>query len=301
MHLVTDLMRAALSVADTARGIVGTESFRKFTAKLHSLGGSLVPLWNPFMPKGADLIKASTTILPAEAPQVVYFPSCINRTMGIAEGDVHEDSLTTRTQFFLNKAGFRVIYPDRLSSLCCGMAFDSKGYKAEGMEKSKELESALLAATDNGRIPVYCDMSPCLSRMKDVLDRRLQLFEPVEFVLRFAAERLIFTKLRRTVAIHSTCSSIKMGLSGDLKRLAEMCAENVILPEDIECCGWAGDRGFTYPELNGNALKTLKQQIPSDCSDGYSTSRTCEIGLSLHSGIHYQSIIYLVDESTRAK
>jgi D-lactate dehydrogenase len=30
---------------------------------------------------------------------------------------------------------------------------------------------------------------------------------------------------------------------------------------------------------------------------GFSTSRTCEIGLSLHGGISYQSIAYLVDES----
>jgi len=253
------------------------------------------------MPKGADLIKPSTTVLPGDAPEVVYFPSCINRTMGVADGDAHPDSLVTRTQAFLNKAGFRVLYPDNLSSLCCGMAFDSKGFKSEGVKKSKELESALLAATDNGRIPVYCDMSPCLYRMKDVLDRRLQLFEPVEFILRFAADRLVFSKLPKTVGIHSTCSSIKMGLTDDLKRLAEMCAEKVIMPEEIECCGWAGDRGFTYPELNTNALKTLKQQIPTDCSQGYSTSRTCEIGLSLHSGIHYQSIVYLVDECTKSK
>ena len=301
MNLVTDLMRAGLTFVDSLHRLLGTKTFRKTTEALRSLSGNLVPLWNQYMPKGADLIKPSTAVLPNDAPEVVYFPSCINRSMGVAEGDAHQDSLTTRTQVFLSKAGFRVIYPDHLSSLCCGMAFDSKGFKAEGMKKSKELEAALLAASDNGRIPVYCDMSPCLFRMKDVLDPRLQLFEPVEFILRFAVKRLAFTKSPGSVAIHSTCSSIKMGLTDDLQRLAEMCAEKVMMPEEIECCGWAGDRGFTYPELNTNALKTLKQQIPAGCSQGYSTSRTCEIGLSLHSGIHYQSIVYLVDECTRPK
>jgi len=32
-----------------------------------------------------------------------------------------------------------------------------------------------------------------------------------------------------------------------------------------------------------------------DCTAGYSNSRTCEIGLSAHSGLSYQSLMYLVD------
>jgi D-lactate dehydrogenase len=35
------------------------------------------------------------------------------------------------------------------------------------------------------------------------------------------------------------------------------------------------------------------------CSAGFSTSRTCEIGLSLHSGLHYRSIFYLVERCLR--
>ena len=37
----------------------------------------------------------------------------------------------------------------------------------------------------------------------------------------------------------------------------------------------------------------------STCEVGYSSSRTCEIGLSLHGGIPYYSIIFLVDEASR--
>jgi D-lactate dehydrogenase len=71
-----------------------------------------------------------------------------------------------------------------------------------------------------------------------------------------------------------------------------------VVPEGIECCAWAGDRGFTVPELNASALHDLRQQLPKDCTEGYSTSRTCEIGLSLHGGIPYQSILNLVDSCT---
>jgi D-lactate dehydrogenase len=178
------------------------------------------------------------------------------------------------------------------------MAFDSKGFKNQGRKKASELEKALLRATENGSVPVYCDMSPCLFRMKETLDKRLRLYEPVEFILTFFPTRLTFRKLPLKVAIHSTCSNTKMGLDRKLKELAMLCAGEVLVPEDTGCCGWAGDKGFTYPELNASALKALKPQVTSDITQGFSTSRTCEIGLSLHSGISYKSIVYLVDQST---
>jgi D-lactate dehydrogenase len=100
------------------------------------------------------------------------------------------------------------------------------------------------------------------------------------------------------VAFHTTCSAQKMGLAAASLRLAELCADQVVVPEGIECCGWAGDRGFTVPELNASALHDLKEKLPEGCAAGYSTSRTCEIGLSLHSGIPYRSILALVDSCT---
>jgi len=67
-----------------------------------------------------------------------------------------------------------------------------------------------------------------------------------------------------------------------------------------QSCGFAGDKGFNLPELNGNALKTLKQQVPKNCNRGVSNSRSCEIGLTEHSGISYQSILYLLDQQSHA-
>ncbi|HEX2984092.1 MAG TPA: (Fe-S)-binding protein, partial [Ignavibacteriales bacterium] len=149
-----------------------------------------------------------------------------------------------------------------------------------------------------GEYPVYVDMSPCLYRMKEGITSGLKLYEPVEFILEHVVDKLKIKKLPETVAIHTTCSSTKMGLANSLKILAGMCAEKVIIPEGVGCCGWAGDRGFTYPELNESALKNLKPAIPDGCEHGYSTSRTCEIGLSMHSGISYTSIVYLVDKAS---
>nr|WP_252866443.1 hypothetical protein [Wohlfahrtiimonas chitiniclastica] len=49
------------------------------------------------------------------------------------------------------------------------------------------------------------------------------------------------------------------------------------------------------PELNANALRLLKQNIPSNCEHGVSMSRTCQMGLTEHSGIEYHSIEALLN------
>ena len=74
----------------------------------------------------------------------------------------------------------------------------------------------------------------------------------------------------------------------------------MIIPEGIHCCGFAGDKGFTTPQLNAHALRNLQQAV-QHCSEGLSTSRTCEIGLSQHGGIDYHSVVYLLDRVSRAR
>ena len=77
------------------------------------------------------------------------------------------------------------------------------------------------------------------------------------------------------------------------------CAETVIVPPDVKCCGFGGDRGFSVPELNAHALRTLPDALPADCQEGFSSNRTCEIGLTAHSGIPYRSLACLLDECSR--
>ena len=166
--------------------------------------------------------------------------------------------------------------------------------------KARELSLVLVESSDGGRLPVLCDTSPCLQRMKDTLDDCLSLYEPVEFVLTFLTDRLEFTPKDAAVAVHPTCSTRKMGIDKKLYELARMCATRVIWPEDIYCCGFAGDRGFSVPELYRSALEGLKTHVCT-CEAGYSTSKTCEIGLSVHAGMPYRSILCLVDEVTRPK
>jgi len=82
-----------------------------------------------------------------------------------------------------------------------------------------------------------------------------------------------------------------------LEKVARLCSTKVTIPAEVGCCGFAGDRGFTFPELNKSALRHLKASIPADTKLAFSTSKTCEIGLSEESGLAYRSLFYLVERA----
>ena len=286
----------ALSVGRGVEGAVG----RGGTALMDKLARKTVGMPVPDLAAMKLRGGAPAPAPKAEAPdKVVYFPSCAVRTMGYdKDGGPGQKPLMDATVELLERAGYEVIFPDGMKGLCCGKAYETKGLVEEADRKSDELGRALLQASDNGRWPVLCDTSPCLARMKKHLDERLHLYEPVEFARTFLADRLEFARLPRTVAVHPTCSTRTMGLAETLVEVAAMCAEKVVLPEGVNCCGFAGDKGFTHPEVNASALAELPAQVAA-CAEGYSTSRTCESGLTLHSGKPYFNILYLLEESSR--
>ena len=295
MRTVTYGARKVLSIVSFFHKVLGTKTMKFLSNGLRRVSGNAMPEWNPFMPSGAQKIKTDREKITSCPRKVVYFPSCINRSMGLSIDQKDEVQLTEKMVGLLHKGGYEVIYPENLNNLCCGMAFSSKGFTEAGKLKSEELESSLINASNNGKYPVLCDMSPCLFTMRENIKSDLKLLEPVEFILDWLLPYLKIIPLDDTITVFPVCSMKKMELDGKLIELARLCAKEISLAE-TNCCGFAGDRGFTYPELNSYGLKTLKEQLPEKVKNGYSTSRTCEIGLSLHTGISYKSIVYLVDE-----
>ncbi len=300
MKLATRMMGTGLTFVAFVHKMVGTRIMSAVTKGARWLSFNKLPSWNPWMPTGAKPIRVNLIIRQSKSKSaVVYFPSCINRSMG-PSGYEKGEQLTAVMLKLLQKGGFDVIYPENLSGLCCGMAFSSKGYTEAGDKKSNELEAALQKASENGRYPVLCDMSPCLFTMRENMGSKMKLYEPVEFILEHLLPQLTITPLDETIAVFPVCSLKKMGLDQKLTDLAKLCAKEVVVAES-NCCGFAGDRGFSFPELNQHGLRTLKAQLPKSVLRGYSNSRTCEIGLSLHSGIPFQSIVYLVDKVSSEK
>jgi len=298
MATVTKVMSNGLSIVSFFHRILGTKIMAAVSGGVRWLSFNKIPVWNKWMPRGAAAVKTSLPVSEFSR-KVVYFPSCINRSMGPARYG-NQEQLTEVMLKLLKKGGFEVIYPENLPNLCCGMAFSSKGYTDAGSKKSAELEAALLKASDHGTLPVLCDMSPCLFTMRENMGMRMKLYEPVEFILEHLLPHLTLTPLTETIAVFPVCSLKKMGLENKLTELAKLCANEVIVAES-NCCGFAGDRGFTVPELNRHGLRHLKTQLTASVKHGYSNSRTCEIGLSLHSGIPFSSVVYLVDRVSTGK
>ncbi|WP_428607403.1 FAD-binding and (Fe-S)-binding domain-containing protein [Sedimenticola sp.] len=292
---VAAMTRAGLKLAALSQDLLGDRLMGKTTGLIRRLSGERFPQWNPAMPRAAGKLQPPVSEAANYNGTVVYFPSCVTRTMGPAKGDPFQDDLHQVVQDLLAKAGYRVIMPPRPEGLCCGMALDSKGLPEQAAQSLQRLEQALWTASEQGRYPILCDTSPCTFRMIEQFTQPLQIHEPVSFINRYLLPHLQRTQQVDQIALHVTCSSRKMGLADAMRELTEQCARQVTVSEDKGCCGFAGDKGFTRPELNASALKRLSEALPPNCEMGVSNSRTCEIGLSRHGRIAYQSIVYLVD------
>ena len=310
-------LRVVLDVAHAAHVTLGPTLMTTVCRTMNKMG---LPLWTTAMPKKhrqpkkSDLTQFIIESIEvrgekgevrdyseAEKPKVVYFPSCINQTMGQSRhgGKIHD--LVDEVIQLMAKAGYEVIFPEGMERMCCGQIWESKGMLDIADRKSAELEAALWKASEEGKYPVLCAQSPCLHRMRKVM-HKMKLYEPAEFIMKYLVPRLDFKPIDRPIALHITCSTRQMGVADDLINLAKLCSTKVFLPEGVGCCGFAGDRGFTFPELNKYGLRKLRPQIEANHIEvGYSNSRTCEIGLETNTGIPYMSIVYLVNECTTPK
>ena len=296
-HGVKNSVRGVLRLADFGQNLLGSRPMRAVARGLHALG---TPLWTPAFPKAYN---ASRKLKQTDGHElkVVYFPSCLNQAMGVDKASKGMKPLAEEMVELLDKAGYDVIFPERMDSLCCGTIWESKGLPEIAEKKVMELEEALYKASEHGKYPVVCDQSPCLHRMKSKMTR-VKLYESAEFVWTFLIGRLTFSPASTPVALHLTCSTKLMKLDKIIHDLACMCSTDVFIPEGVGCCGFAGDKGMTHPELNAYALRKLGAQVKEKGIEvGYSNSRTCEVGLQTNSGIPYRSIIYLVNAVTTRK
>lgn len=288
-------MRLGLRVADLIHGIIGAGAMQRVLDGARKLSGQRLPKWSPSVARPANF-RPSVSAPAADVDRIVYFPSCAARTMGTQRGDEPNVALPVIAERLFRKAGYDVVYPSRLGGLCCGQPFESKGMMDAADLKAGELEAALREASDGARMPIIFDTSPCAYRMKRFLDGRLPIHDSIEFIHDQVLPRVTLVPRAEPVTIHPVCSVRNMGTVEKLSAIAQGCSQQrVVMIDDVLCCGFAGDKGFRFPELNKHALRHLKSSLPPGCSSGYSTSRTCEIGLSEHAGFPYKSILYLVD------
>jgi D-lactate dehydrogenase len=303
--------RAGLGVLRLARGVLGQDAATALNQAAHRVI-PLLPVAPAATPGAASPLPAAPARTPAPAAaqpdaaapaEVVYFSSCVNRVF--AESRQGGDNLAEPTFRLFAKAGLTPVYPEACDGLCCGQPFESKGATQAAARALTRTGDALLAASDSGRLPVYLDNAPCALRLIEAqragqLDARLQLHDAVSFMADVVAPRLSIAPRVDQLAVHIPCSTSRLGAGGKLVGLARQCATEVTVP-DIACCGFAGDKGFSLPELNANSLKRLTPALPAGCGTGMSASRTCQIGLSSHSGLPYRSLEALLDDCAQPR
>ena len=299
MAPVTATGRLSLHGLSRIASCIGDSTMKAAGEVSRKLSGQNTPRWMSHMPgpqKTKIPFKQHRPL--AQNGDIVYIPSCINRTMGENPYAPDRQSLIRVVEKLCLRAGYIPHFPEKVNALCCGLAFASKGQADAARQREREMEAALLKVSRNGKFPIFCDTSPCLLHMKETLSKKLKFYDPTGLVLSLLAPHLTFHQKMETVVIHPVCSVKKMGLEKNLIRLAEMCAKRVVSTQ-TNCCGFAGDRGFVRPELNRHGLRNLNENFQVGVTRGFSTSRTCEIGLSEESGVVFSSILYLVDECTR--
>lgn len=268
----------------------------------HALERAGVP---PPLPRAA---RALPTTAGSNA-DAIYFPACVTRVAGDLPDDPRPASVPETFVAVASRAGIHLHIPPSAARRCCGLPYGSKGYaEAHGLAANAALES-LWQAADEGRLPIVVDTSPCAASLQsgEALspanrDRlgRLRIFDAVEYFAATVLPRLVLRRLPGAAAIHPVCSLTKLGRVDALVAIAAACSESVYVPPSSGCCGFAGDRGWTVPELTASATRAMAAEVRArDAQGHYSSSRTCELGLTRATGRPYRSWIYLVDAASR--
>jgi D-lactate dehydrogenase len=295
IDLAMGAARSALGIADLGHRALGSGAMKRTTRVLRDLSGERIPEWTPYLPTAGRRMVSQPPGKAGVRPRIVLFSSCVSSVMGPARGAPDPRPLWDVLKSLFEKAGYEAVLVSASESSCCGMPFQSKGFPAQARKSAAALETHLLTASRQGSDIVVSDTSPCSGQMTKEFSDRIKPIDITAALATLVLPKIAIHRKAESVALHITCSTRKLGHEALLLQLANACALEVIVPSDIDCCGFAGDKGFDTPELNASALRTLRDQLPERCTAGYSTSRTCEIGLSTHSDRHYQSVAYLLD------
>lgn len=115
---VKSTLRPVLSLANFGHSLLGTKAMSNITKGLHNALG--IPLWTPAMPKPLrPYNKAKVTTPPPygkggkEREAVVYFPSCINQTMGSGQEVSRRAAIGKQNGVFVTKSRLRNHLPER--------------------------------------------------------------------------------------------------------------------------------------------------------------------------------------------
>ncbi|HEX3242095.1 MAG TPA: FAD-binding and (Fe-S)-binding domain-containing protein [Solirubrobacterales bacterium] len=238
----------------------------------------------------------------------VYMPSCTNRIFG---GGRARTSLPEALVAVSARAGLPLWIPPDVEGTCCGLPWSSKGFGRAHRHKANELVERLWEWSGEGELPVVIDAASCTQAAATpgegvLTDENADRLDRVEIVdsVAWAHDRLLpeleVSRRVGSATVHPTCATRLMGLAPRLRALAGALADDVFVAPSATCCGFAGDRGISHPELTAAATAPQAAELAGRSFDAHlSSNRTCEIGLSRATGERYESFVFLLEELTR--
>ena len=299
--------RLAVAAADRITDRIGDRLLVSVTGLARkAVRPDLVPEWLPEIPGAAARKPPRTSRVGAHA---VYYPACVNRIF--AGPDPQQPSLAEAVVAVSARAGKPVWIPDDVTGTCCATIWHSKGYDEGNRVMANRMVEAAWGWTAGGKLPLVVDASSCtLGIAHEVVpyltedNRELHRELTVVDSLVWAADELLpeLTVLRRTgsAVLHPTCSMEHLGDVGHLRRVAEACADEVVVPDDAGCCAFAGDRGMLHKELTASATAKEAAEVGTRAYDVYlSANRMCEIGMDRATGQRYHSVLMELERATR--
>jgi D-lactate dehydrogenase len=306
---VERLVRGVLGTADVVQRAVGPKALGALSAAARSvLSQDLVPAVPGALPHPAGNRLPATE---REGAAGVYFPACINRMFGRDPGHAARPTLPEALVVLSARAGRPLWIPPDVRGLCCSTPWASKGYTRGHAWMATAVGEALWRWSGQGTLPVIVDAASCthglLGDVKHHVDADLRArLDQVEIVdatawCRDLLPALTVSHRLERVAVHPTCSTTHLGVSGALKEIAGRLADEALIPIGTTCCGTAGDRGLLHPELVVSATREEKAGLDATPAQAYlSANRTCEMGLRQATGQPYESFVFLLEELTRA-
>jgi D-lactate dehydrogenase len=311
--LIEGVARAALRAGHFARRVAGDDALDRAARALRGALGGTIPPWSADLPRAA---RGSFPPTSRDGAHAVYFPSCVSRTLGADPSSASDEAngggleLAEVVVRVSTRAGVPLWIPGDVPGHCCGLPFSSKGFERAYRIAVARTVRSLWEWSDEGAFPVVVDSSPCAYTLRQARpdlaepDRarfdRLEILDGIELAHDRLLPALRLTGGTRRVALHPACSAVKMNLSDKLLAVAAAAAAEAEIPIAAGCCGFAGDRGFSLPGLTAAATREEAAEVSSRPRDGYySSSRTCEIGMSRATGKPYRSFWYLLEEASR--
>jgi D-lactate dehydrogenase len=303
--LVETAARLGLWVGHVVQRILGPGVMIGLTQLIRRVVGPNFPQWSPEIPQANHKLPQTN----AAIAKAIFLPLCMTRICGHIPGEPSEHSTQEALVAIARRAGVPVHIPN-VQGTCCGLAFEAKGFvDAQNFSANQTIERCW-EWTDHGRLPVVMDASACsqfLRRCRPLLTLdnqikfdRLACYDSIDFIDAYVLPKLQFDHKIPSVVIHPMCSATEMGLVPQLQKIMSKVADEVVLPPDANCCGFAGDRGFLFPELTASATKHEANDLAGKkYSDYVSSNRMCEVGMTLATGKIYRSYIHLLEKTTR--